>query len=127
MNNNELLIAISDLFEKKIEGVNKKLEESRLHTDEKFEEAKLHTKEKFEEVKSYTGVLVEDLRGDVKAIAEGHDILNHKIDRLDKRVDGLEGRMTGLEVNVAVIKDYIIGVDAKLNEHEITLKKVKLI
>ena len=135
MNNDELLIAMADMFDKKVE-----------------------------EVKLHTGVLVEDLRKDVKAIAEGHSILDRKIDNLHKemtetkqelkaeikglaikvggleqkvdgleqkvggleqKVDGLEQKVDGLEKNMTVVKDYVIGVDSKLNEHEIILKRVK--
>lgn len=96
MDNDELLIAISDMFEKKVE-----------------------------EVKLHTGVLVEDLRKDVKAIAEGHTVLLNKMDKLESKVDGIERKVDGLEKNMTVIKDYVIGVDAKLNEQEATLKRVK--
>jgi cell division protein ZapA (FtsZ GTPase activity inhibitor) len=107
MNNDELLIAITDMFDKKVE-----------------------------EVKLHTGVLVEDLRKDVKAIAEGHSVLDNKIDNLQKEmaetkqelkaeIRGLAIKVDGLEKNVSVVKDYVIGVDAKLNEHEVILKRVK--
>ena len=110
MNNDELFAAITDAFDRKVE-----------------------------EVKLHTGALVEDLRGDVKAIAEGHDILFNKMDNLEQRFDGLERRFDGLEgkvdgldkrvgrleKNMNIIKDYVIGVDAKLNEHEIILKRVR--
>ncbi|HML38365.1 MAG TPA: hypothetical protein PKA19_13240 [Bacillota bacterium] len=64
MNNDELFAAITDAFDRKVE-----------------------------EVKLHTGALVEDLRGDVKAIAEGHDILFNKMDNLERRFDGLERRL----------------------------------
>ena len=110
MNNDELLIAIKDMFEMKVE-----------------------------EMKRHTGMLVEDLRKDVKAIANGHEVLNSTMDRLEKKVDTLdtkverletkvdvlETKVDILETNMSVVKDYVIGVDAKLNEHEIILKRVK--
>lgn len=124
MNNGELLIALQDMFENKVE-----------------------------EVKRHTGSLLEDMRGDIKAIAEGHSLLNDKmdrleikVDRLETKVDRLDSRVYRLEVKVdniekrldvvendvkyvksdmTIVKDYIIGVDAKLNEHEIILKRVK--
>lgn len=131
MNNDELFIAITDAFDRKVE-----------------------------EVKLHTGVLVEDLRKDVKAIAEGHDILFNKMDKLERKVDrleikfdgleikvcglerkvdgleekvggleekvgGLEKKVDGLEKNMNIVKDYVIGVDAKLNEHEVILKRVR--
>ena len=114
MDNDELLIAIKDMFDEKVE-----------------------------EVKHYTGVLVEKLEDDIKAVAEGHDILNRKFDSLDKKVDVLntkvdtldmkiyvldkkvDDRTNELKVEMKIVKDYVIGVDAKLNEHEVILKRAK--
>ena len=117
MDNDQLLIAIKDMFDKKVD-----------------------------EVKQHTGVLVEDLRKEVKAIAEGHSILNEKMDRLETKVDKLEVKVDklemkvdklemkvdklemkvdGLETDMSIVKNYVIGVDTKLNEHEIILKRVK--
>lgn len=117
VDNDELLIAIKDMFDKKVEEV----------------------KNEVQDVKRHTGVLVEDLRKDVKAIAEGHSILNEKMDRLETKVDRLETKVDKLEpkvdrleakvdrldTNISIVKDYVIGVDTKLNEHEVILKRVK--
>lgn len=117
VDNDELLIAIKDMFDKKVEEV----------------------KNEVQDVKRHTGVLVEDLRKDVKAIAEGHNILNEKMDRLETKVDRLETKVDKLEpkvdrleakvdrldTNISIVKDYVIGVDTKLNEHEVILKRVK--
>ena len=92
-----------------------------------------------QEVKRYTGVKVEDLQRQVKAVAEGHSLLNEKIDRLegkvdrlDGKVDSLDGRMVKLEADMkgvkqdlATVKDYVIAVDDKLNKHDIILKRIK--
>jgi len=100
MSNDELLIAITDMFDKKVE-----------------------------EVKLHAGVLVEELHKDVKAIAEGHSILDNKIDNLQKEMTetkkDLKTELNGLQKDISVVKDYIIGVDTKLNEHEVILKRVK--
>lgn len=100
MDNDEMLVMIKDMFEKSMDKMEKKFDE------------------KVEEVKQHTGTLVEDLRRDVKAIAEGHDILNSKLDKVEADIKGLKSDM-------AVVKDYVISVDKKLNEHEIILKRVK--
>jgi len=100
MDNNELLIAMQDMFDKKVE-----------------------------EVKRYTGVLFENLRGEIKAVAEGYSILDNKIDMLQKGLTDtkqeLKQEIHGLKKDMAIVKDYVIGVDEKLNEHEIILKRVK--
>lgn len=117
MDSDELFIAIKDMFDKKVEEV----------------------KNEVQEVKRHTGVLVEDLRKDVKAITDGHSILNEKMDRLEAKVDRLETKtdrletktdrletkVDRLEVNMSIVKDYVIGADTKLNEHEVILKRVK--
>ena len=100
MENDEMLIVIKDMFDTSISKIEKRFDE------------------KVEEMKRHTGVLVEDLRKDFKLLAEGHGILNDKMDRLETKVDGLE-------TNMSIVKDYVIGVDAKLNEHELILKRVK--
>ena len=114
MDNDELLIAIKDMFETNMDKMGKKFDE------------------KVEEMKRHTGTLVEDLRKDVKAIAEGHSILNEKMDRLETKVDKIETKVDkleikvdGLEKNMTIVKEYVIGVDTKLNEHEVILKRVK--
>lgn len=128
MDNDELLISIKNMFEASMDKIEKKFDE------------------KVEEVKRHTGMLVEDLRKDVKAIAEGHTILNEKMDRLETKVDKLETKVDklemkvdgletrfdkleikadGLEKDMTIVKEYVIGVDTKLNEHEVILKRVK--
>lgn len=110
MDNDELLIKIKDMFDSKVE-----------------------------EVKRHTSVLVENLESKVQAVAEGHDILNRKIDKVDRTlgevkqnvkvlkqdVEVLKQDVKGLKTDMDVVKGYVIGVDAKLNEHEVILKRVK--
>lgn len=110
MDNDNLLIAIKDMFEKKTDEIKQ-------YVDEKV---------------TGQGVLIEALRSDVKAVAEGHSVLNDKIDNLSNKVDGLDRRLETVEKDIkslksdmAVVKDYVIGVDEKLNEHEVILKRVK--
>ena len=114
MNNDELLIAIKDMFEKKVDEL----------------------KSEVADVKNHMGVIAEDLKSDVKAVAEGHDILNHKIDEVKKevivKIDEVKKEVTVMKTDIkrltdemAIVKDYVIGVDAKLNEHEVILKRAK--
>ena len=100
MNNDELLIAMKEMFDKKIE-----------------------------EVKTHTGTLAEHLGNELKAVAEGHEILLRKIDdtkaELNQSINNVERRIDNLDKNMAIVKDYVIGVDLKLNEHEVILKRAK--
>ena len=100
MNNDELLIAIKDMFEKKVD-----------------------------EVKQHTELLIEKLQGDIKAIAEGHSVLDRKIDNLQSELtetkQELKAEISGLKKDMVIVKDYVIGVDARLNDHEVALKRAK--
>jgi len=114
MDNNELLGAISEMFDKKVSTISDMFEK------------------KVEEVKDHTGVLIAKLESDIKAIAEGHSVLDTKLDRLETKVDKLETKVDKLDMKVdklenemSIVKNYVIGVDTKLNEHEIILKRVK--
>jgi hypothetical protein len=51
------------------------------------------TKRDTEEIKRLFGVVAEDLRSDIRQVAEGVGLLN-------ERFDGLEGRFDGLEQKV---------------------------
>ena len=128
----ELVVVIGDMFEKKTEEL-KQYVDKRVSANE---------------------ILTESLRDDIKAIAEGHGILERKIDisnqNLSDKIDDLEDNMnikfksvkkditglkqdvTGLKIEISgvkddmsVVKNYVIGVDAKLTEHEIILKRAR--
>ncbi len=117
MNNDELLVKIKDIFDAKID-------DSARHT----------------------AVLIENLESKVQIVAENYcslyekvDSLNEKFDSLNEKVDSLNGKVDSLTLRVdkhdarfdkldkdmETIKGYVIGVDAKLNEHERILKRVK--
>jgi hypothetical protein len=111
VDNDELLVMIKDLFETKIE-----------------------------EVKRHMGVLTENLENKVQIVAEGHELINRKIDNnheilnrkiddsheiLIRKIDDVKLDVKGIKSDMTVVKDYIIGVDAKLNEHDIILKRAK--
>jgi hypothetical protein len=93
MDNDDLLIAIKDMFDKKVD-----------------------------EVKHHTELLIENLHDDIKSIAEGHSGLDRKIDHLHDEIVEIN---RDLRRDMMIVKDYVIKVDEKLNEHEIILKKVK--
>ncbi|NLC44624.1 MAG: hypothetical protein GX783_10125 [Clostridiales bacterium] len=78
-----------------------------------------------EDVKRHTGVLVEDLRREVKAIAEGHSILDNKIDNVQQELTGVKNDVSGLKQDMTIVKNYVIAVDDKLNKHDVILKRIK--
>ncbi|MDD4495384.1 MAG: hypothetical protein PHV32_13765 [Eubacteriales bacterium] len=108
MNNDEFLVVVKDMFEASMDKMEKKFNE------------------KVEEINRHTGMLFEDLRKDVKLLAEGHSILTDKIDRLETKVDRLETKVDRLDTEMSIVKGYVIGVDTKLNEHELILKRVRI-
>jgi len=46
-----------------------------------------------EEIKRHFDVVAESLKDEIKLVAEGHSILDRKIDGLDTKVDKLDGRI----------------------------------
>ena len=58
------------------------------------------TKKEADDVKRLFGVVAEDLRSDMRQVAEGVGLLNERFDGLERRFDGLEGRFDGLEAKV---------------------------
>ena len=52
------------------------------------------------EIKRHFGVVAEDLKGEIRLVAEGQALLVERIDGLEGRFDGLEGRFTRLEERV---------------------------
>jgi outer membrane murein-binding lipoprotein Lpp len=93
MSNDELLVTIQEMFEKKID-----------------------------EIKLHTAALVEDLRSDVRMLAEGHSILDNKIDTLREDLAVTKQEAHNLNSDMDLLKRFVIGVDEKLNEHERMLK-----
>ena len=55
------------------------------------------TKKEADDVKRLFGVVAEDLRSDIRQVAEGVGLLNERFDGLEGRFDGLEGRFDRLE------------------------------
>ena len=68
--------------------------------------------ETVEEIKRHFGVVAEDLRSDIRVIAEGQDLLR---DRLEVRVGVLEERIGGLTEIVQLVHSEVSG---RLNDHE---------
>jgi len=72
-------------------------------------------------------VLLEDMSGQIKAVAEGHSVLERKIDsmdskidKLDLRMDRMESRMDSLESKVdtgfKLVIDHLDGLDREFIE-----------
>lgn len=86
MDNDELLVVIKDMFEKKTD-------EMKDMFDKKTDEIKSYVDERI----NGQSTLIESLRSDIKAVAEGYDILNRKMDSLDKKIDSLDKKVDSLD------------------------------
>lgn len=80
---------------------------------------------KMDETRRHMGALVEDLRKELRTVAEGHSVLAEGQDKLKEGQNTLKEGQNKLRAEIAVIKDYVIAVDEMLNEHEVILKKAK--
>lgn len=129
MNNDELLVLIKDMFEKKTEEMKRELKEE-------MSGLRLEIRD----VKNHTGVMIEGLKGDIRAIAEGHSLLDKKLDdtrnelkaeikivKDDMKVirNELKTEINEVKDDMKVIRDFVTGVDKKLNEHEVILNRAK--
>ena len=54
--------------------------------------------------KDYLTILLEDMRSDMKLIAEGYQGLERSIGCLDDRMDRMEGKMDRMEVDISILK-----------------------
>jgi len=75
-------------------------------------------KEKFE-------VLLENIRGDIKGVAEGQSVLQRQADKLSQDVNALDKKMdtihfslkNEIKITGLALKEEIQAVDRKLDEH----------
>lgn len=66
-------------------------------------------------------ILLEDIKSKVELIAEGHSILNAKIDRLENKVDGLEGRFDGLERRFDGLENRFDRLEKKVDQSQVMI------
>jgi len=67
--------------------------------------------ETVEEIKRHFGVIAEDLRSDIRGVAEGQVLLTTRIDALEGKVDGLS----------QIVQLTYSEVTGRLNDHEVRL------
>ena len=127
MDNDELLLMIKGLF-------NEKTKELTQLFDEKTKEFK----DEVNGVKNYMNVIAEHLRKDIRAVAEGHSILDRKLNvvidevtgmkselgEVKAEVAGMKSEIKGMTSELSIVKEFVIRVDSKLNEHDKILKVI---
>jgi len=95
--------------------------------------AKLKNIGKYPGMSDYSGVLLEQISDNLKVIAEGHMILERKIDLLDEkvdsmgtelngRIDGLESRMGGLESRMDGLESRMGGLESRMGGLELDMR-----
>lgn len=72
-----------------------------------------------------TRVLLEEIRNDVKRIAEGHTILNRKFDEQEKIIRQIDANYFKLQMDVESIKSRTGTIEIKLDRIERELGTVK--
>ncbi len=110
MDNDQLLDAIKDMFENAIYDMNRK-----------------------------NGILLERMESKIELLAEGHGILNDKLDSLETKLNRLEARMDRIEIkldriiirteglvtDMVEVKDCVISEDPRLTKHDLILKGIR--
>jgi chromosome segregation ATPase len=118
MDNDELLVVIKDMFESAANKLEKKFDEKIDNLDQKVN----NLDQKINNI----GIAVEALRSDVKAIAEGHSLLDARINRLEGNLNvKIDSVKDNLKAEIKIVQNYVVGVDEKLNEHDVILKRAK--
>ena len=67
-----------------------------------------------EEERGFT-VLLEEVRAQLRAVAEGQQGLAQRLDRLEARMDRIEARLDGVETRVTFLEQTVIAEFAKVN------------
>ncbi|MFH1996703.1 MAG: hypothetical protein ABIJ27_06865 [Candidatus Omnitrophota bacterium] len=78
-----------------------------------------------EEFKRHTGVLMEQMREEVKTAAEGHSAIVLKLDGVDNRLSKIESNSFKNEMNIESIKSKAGTIDTKVDRIERDLNTVK--
>lgn len=142
MSNNEMLLVIKDMFEKSVSDIRKEfksqISDVKNHMGvlvEKLEgDIKLLAEgygvlnDKFDTLNNKVDTMenkVDRMQLKVDHMQLKVDCMQLKVDSMDKRLGAVEVQVKGLRNDMTVVKDFVIGVDAKLNEHEVIIKRVK--
>jgi len=79
-----------------------------------------------EEIKRHFDVVAESLKDEIKLVAEGHSILDRKMDGLDRKVDGLDRKVDKLrKENAEEHREILSAIKfsyAELNHRIVTLE-----
>ena len=60
-------------------------------------------------------IMLEEMRSEFKAVGEGHDLLNRRMDKLDAKIDGVRSELMGVITSVAFdLKGQITNVERGL-------------
>ena len=72
-----------------------------------------------------TGVLLEDIRQQVKIVAEGHGVIIKKLEEHDKKFEQIDQRFDRIENVVIDTNSRVKFVENKLDNHEARIAKLE--
>jgi septation ring formation regulator EzrA len=136
MDNDEMLINIKVMFDEKVDEVKRHMGVIAEHLETKIQTVA----EGYGLLDRKIDALDEKLSNKIDEvdrklswkILSVEDTMNRRFEAVDKRFEGIEKRFEGiddkigsLQKDMTIVKDYVIRVDTRLNEHEIILKRVK--
>jgi ABC-type transporter Mla subunit MlaD len=94
---------------------NQEVEQIKGHFDKVSQEIRADLREGIAEVRHYTGVVAEDLRSEIRAVAEGVALANERIGDVDLRVDSLTGRVDSLTGHVTSLTGQVSSLTGQVS------------
>ena len=78
-----------------------------------------------EEFKRHTNILMEQMRHEVKTVAEGHGIIIKKLEDHDKRFNKIESELSTISMAVMDTGQRVKAIEKKIDDHETRITKVE--
>jgi chromosome segregation ATPase len=80
----------------------------------------------------HTNILMEQMKHEVKTVAEGHSILVKKLDKVESEIGEIKNDVQGLKQDMREVKSelgsvkmIVINISHEMNDHEKRIKKVE--
>lgn len=123
-----------------IDFLNKKftrIDENFEKVDERFAEIRRDIDEKNEESKRHSGVVAESLRGEIRAVAEGHMVLQEQIETFKKenkeefalvnrKIDALQKEIVEIKKDIAELRLEVEGIKKEVAELRLEVEGMKI-
>ena len=80
----------------------------------------------------HTNILMEQMKHEVKTVAEGHSILVKKLDKVESEIGEIKNDVQGLKQDMREVKSelgsvkmIVMNISHEINDHEKRIKKVE--